>query len=223
MTTDARRAGAEERLVEAPELRAQVYERLRDAILTGELPAGSRVSPIEVAGRFGISTMPVRDALRHLEQDGLVETSARRWTRVVELDPDTVEEIVPLLLVLERHAILSAPELSGEILDRMRHANDDLRRAIADGDVARRIDADARFHDAVVELARNPSLERMVRDARARIRLLRVHAMRGELPHESVAEHEGIVERLATGDRQGAAALVGANWKRGLELVRVGS
>jgi DNA-binding GntR family transcriptional regulator len=68
--------------------------------------------------------MPVRDALALLEQDGLVETAARRWTRVVELSPALVEELVPLVSLLDQYAISSAPVVSKEALDRLRIANE---------------------------------------------------------------------------------------------------
>ena len=63
----------EDRLIAAPALRVQVYERLRDAILTGELAPGERLSPAQLARRFDVSTMPVRDALQLL-RDLIIES-----------------------------------------------------------------------------------------------------------------------------------------------------
>src|SRR4051812_9253529 len=92
-------------LVEAPPLREQVYSRLRDSILTGELQSGARLSPAGLAESFGVSTMPVREALRLLEEDGLIETSPRRWTRVASPDPGLADEIYPVIAVLEDFAL----------------------------------------------------------------------------------------------------------------------
>src|SRR5262245_46210954 len=88
---------ARTQLVEAPPLREQVYSRLRDSILTGELRAGSRLSPAALAQGFGVSTMPVREALRLLEEDGLIETSPRRWTRVASPNPGLADEVYPVI------------------------------------------------------------------------------------------------------------------------------
>jgi DNA-binding GntR family transcriptional regulator len=210
----------DERLVEAPSLRAQLHERLRDAILSGELSPGERLSATELARRFQVSTMPVRDALQLLEQEGLVETSARRWTRVVELDPALVEELVPIVSLLEQQAIATAPEPKPEDLAALRQANARFAAMLEQGDAAGAIAADAGFHHWLVSLAGNRSLERTIRDAELRLRLLRPRVLRPDLGSASIEDHERIVERLAAGDRAGAAQALAENWERGLSRYR---
>ncbi|MGH3033391.1 MAG: GntR family transcriptional regulator [Gaiellaceae bacterium] len=207
-------------LVEAPAFREQVYERLRDAILAGELAPGERLSTAAIAKSFGVSAMPVRDALRLLEQEGLVETAARRWTRVVELDPALVEEIVPLVALLEHHAVESARSLSDEAVSGLRRTNAKFAEAVATGDLVACIQADTAFHEALVGLAANRSVERALRDAWAHVRLLRARVLRPEFASESVSDHERIIELLERGDRKEAARAVEANWNRGLERYR---
>jgi DNA-binding GntR family transcriptional regulator len=222
METSADRAAdrSGDALVEAPTLRSQVYERLREAILTGELAPGERISPAGVARRFGVSAMPVRDALRQLEQDGLVEIVARRWTRVIELDPELVEELVTLASLLERHAVASAKAVSDEQLEHLRHANAAFAAALSAGDVPASLRADGEFHDGLVALAANRSLERALRDLRTRTLLLRPRVIAPEFAAQSVADHQSIIERLERGDREGAARAVGDNWRRGLDRFR---
>lgn len=207
-------------LVAAPALRDQVYTRLRDAILSGDLTPGERISPTLLAQRFGTSVMPVRDALQLLEQEGLVETSPRRWTRVVELDPTLVEEVVPLVSVLEQHAVSSARSIPSSAIKRLRSANARLERAARRGDLAGCIEADVAFHDTLVALAGNRSLERAVADARSKIQLLRPQVLRPDDAAGSVAEHEQIIVHLAAGDRAGAKRFLRANWERGLRRFR---
>lgn len=207
-------------LAEAPALRSQVYERLREAILSGELASGERISPAEVGSRFGVSAMPVRDALRLLEQDGLVEMASRRWTRVVELTPEQIQELVPLVALLEQYAVSTAITAGDEILERLRRANETFGRAIEDSDVAALIKADAEFHDTLVELTANSSLVRALRDARARVRLFRPQVVRPELVADSVSDHQRVISCLEAGDFAGAADAVGVNWRRGLDRFR---
>lgn len=207
-------------LVQAPAFREQVYERLRAAILTGELAPGERLSPAGIAKSFGVSAMPVRDALHVLEQEGLVETAARRWTRVVELDPALVEEIVPLVALLEHHALSSVRSLSEGAVAALRRANAKFAKAVANGDLVACIEADTAFHEALVGLAGNRSVERALRDAWAHVRLLRARVLRPEFASESVSDHERIIALLEQGDREGAAHAVEANWERGLERYR---
>jgi DNA-binding GntR family transcriptional regulator len=207
-------------LVEAPSLRFQLYERLLEDIVSGRLTPGARISPAETARRFGVSPMPVRDALSRLEKEGLVEVSARRWTRVVELSPELVEEIVPLVSLLEQFAITSAPAISEQAVERLRAANAEFSAAITVGDVAASIEADSTFHDTLVDLAGNGSLERALSDARIRIRLLRPQVIHPDAALKSVADHDEVISCLARGDRKGAARAVERNWRRGLTRFR---
>jgi DNA-binding GntR family transcriptional regulator len=208
-------------LTEAPALRSQVYDRLREAILSGELAPGERISPAEVGRGFGVSAMPVRDALRLLEQDGLVEMASRRWTRVVELSLEQAQELVPLVALLEQYAVSNATAAGDENLERLRSANEAFRRAIDDSDAAALVRADAEFHDTLVELAANASLVRALRDARTRIRLFRPQVVRPELAADSVSDHQRIIACLEAGDFSGAADAVGENWRRSLDRFRI--
>jgi DNA-binding GntR family transcriptional regulator len=210
----------EESLLEAPSLRSQVYDRLREAILAGDLAPGDRISPVQVAKRFRVSPMPVRDALRLLEQDGLVETAARRWTRVVVISPELVSELVPLASLLERHAITSAKTIPADGLRRLRDANATFSAALERGDLAAARQADRDFHDTLVGLANNRSLERALRDVRTRAQLLRPRFVGPSHAAESVADHEAIIEHLERGDRRAAARALDQNWRRSLERLR---
>jgi DNA-binding GntR family transcriptional regulator len=208
-----------EPLVEAPALRDQVYTRLRNAIMTGAMPPGTRISPTEVAQRYGVSTMPVRDALQLLEQEGMVETSARRWTRVVEADPAAIAETAPLVSLLEQYALVAAGRVSPERIAELREANARYAEAFEAGDTAALIVADAAFHDALVGLAGNPTLERLVRDARARIHLFRASVIRPEVSVGAADEHETVIASIERGDVHGAIDATIANWERGLSQI----
>ena len=102
-------------------------------------------------------------------------------------------------------------------LERLRRANAAFGRAIEDSDAAALINADADFHDTLVRLAANASLIRALRDARARIRLLRPQVVRPELAADSVDDHQKIIDCLESGDYTGAAEAVEENWRRALD------
>lgn len=210
----------EDQLLEAPSLRSQLYARLRAEILNGTLAPGARISPAETARRFGVSAMPVRDALALLEKDGLVETAARRWTRVVELSPELVEELVPIVSLLEQHALTSTSLIRESSFERLDEANAAFAAAVEAGDTPAAVAADAAFHDALVAAAANRSLERALEDARARIRLLRPAVMRAEEARESIVHHAEIVELLRRGNHRRAAEVLARNWERGLARYR---
>lgn len=204
----------------APALRDQVYERLREAILAGELRAGERISPPEIAHRFGISTMPVREAVRLLEQEGLVEIAARRWTRVAPLDRHLVEELVPLFALLEGYALERCTAPTEVQLGALRRHNGAFAAAVAQRDGRAAVEADIAFHDELVRLAGSDVVERALRDARTRIRRLRSEVIDVQTAAESIAQHEQVVAALEAGERAAAADAIRANWERGLTRFR---
>ncbi|HEX5414524.1 MAG TPA: GntR family transcriptional regulator [Chloroflexota bacterium] len=113
------------------------YSALRDAILEGKLAPGERVVEAEIARQMAISRAPIREAIRKLERDGLVEYQARRGTIVAQMSREDVRDAYNLRAHLEVYAARLAVERVTEedlatlavLIDRMRHraAEDDLR------------------------------------------------------------------------------------------------
>jgi DNA-binding GntR family transcriptional regulator len=199
-----------------------VHERIRSAILRGELIAGSRVSPTEVAKLLGVSTMPVREAFRLLEEEGLLETSARRWTRVVVPDEKIAGEIYPLVGLLEEAAVLWGSPANAARLARLRAANDEVARAGEAKDVMALIDADARFHAVLVDASDNETLHSTLDGLKARIRLLEGLFFRLEGLQASLEQHAEIIAALERGDLAAAGDAVRRNWEQGLAGIRAG-
>jgi DNA-binding GntR family transcriptional regulator len=204
---------------EAPPLREQVYESLRRAILVGDVSPGSQLSPASIAESLGISTMPVREALRLLEDDGLVETSARRWTRVRTLSVREAEELYPIVGVLEAYAIGIAPQPTRKQAAAMRRANRALRAAAKAGDVLACLDADEQFHHCLVESCGSQSVLRIISECKARMRLLEGAYFRAESVEVSLGQHEAVVAAAEKGELEKAGKLVRENWAHGLKGV----
>ena len=208
-------------IAEAPLLREQVYRQLRGAILSGELPRGGRLSPSQLASQMGISTMPVREALRLLEEDGLIEMSARRWTRVASPDWELAEQAYPLFALLEEFAVATGSFFSPEQLDHLAAANGALRAAFEAGDIQSCLDADNHFHAAITENNSNTLLQRMLGDLKVRVALLESAFFQNR--HSaliSIQQHEDALAAARAGDLEQAGAHIRANWQHGLEVVR---
>jgi DNA-binding GntR family transcriptional regulator len=214
-------------LIDPPSLGAQVYERLRHQLLAGDLRSGDSLSVAELAKRFSVSAMPIRDALKMLEQDGLVETSPRRRTRVVQVEPTELLELVPLLSTLEQFALVSASDLDMSLLGDLEQAMEDFGRAATRGDAAAASEADVVFHGILIRMMRNASLERILRNAKTRIMFIRIQVLRPRISPgvdpqlvaamlASHGDHVAIVAALRGDDRAGAAAALGQNWSRSL-------
>ena len=212
---------AETPLTEAPMLRSQVYERLRAAILSGKLPPGEKLSPAALAKSFGVSTMPIRDAIHLLEDEGLVETSARRWTRVVAPHRSVADELYPLVGLLEEFAIVNGPQPSAKQLAALRRQNRELAKAVKERDVGACLRADSQFHDMLIESFENRTLHDVLRNTKGRLLLMEGAFFRRDPASASVEQHDEVIAALAAGDLIAAGAAVRRNWTHGLEMIHL--
>lgn len=207
---------------QSPSLREQTHARLREAILEGALPVGARLSAGRIAEELGVSTMPVRQALMQLIDEGLVESSARRWTRVAVPDRGLADELYPLVGVLEEFAVVTLPAPSPDLLAALRAANEELGAAVARRDVLPCVHADQRFHEILVGANANATLRATLEELKGRMRLLEITYFQAERAHASVAQHAEIVDRLAAGEMQAAGEAVRKNWLQALDVLGSG-
>jgi DNA-binding GntR family transcriptional regulator len=164
--------------------------------------------------------MPVREAIRLLEDDGLVETSARRWSRVAVPALELADDLYPIVSELESFAVTAGEPPGPEALKHLRAANADLRAAGREGDAIKCIDADTRFHAEIVAGANNEPLEEIIDELKARMRLLEgAFFFHGDRVATSAEQHDEIIESLAAGELAAAAEGVRRNWEWGLQGV----
>ena len=141
-----------------------VTRELRDAILDGRLEPGERIGQAAVAERFGVSRLPVREALRALQNEGLVTIVPNAGARVVRLDATELDEVYWLRERLEPAAIaLSVPLLT---IDERRvvreHVEEMERVAAAAGDTAAWLAVDVDFHRVLLSRAPLPEVQRLI-------------------------------------------------------------
>jgi DNA-binding GntR family transcriptional regulator len=141
--------------VQASSLRDAVLPALRRAILDGRLAAGTRLSESEIARTMGVSRSPVREAIAHLEQEGLAERYPNRGAFVADVfSRRAIAELASLRNVLECFAIeLAVLRRQPEKLDPLWRATEEMDRAAAARDHAAIGEADFRFHEGLVGLA----------------------------------------------------------------------
>lgn len=198
-------------LTSAPTFRQQVLDHLRERIISGELPPGTLLTPTTVAKQLSTSAMPVREALRVLEQEGLVEVSGRRYTRVAMPSRAVADEAYPLLWLIEGHAVRQAAALPDDALADAERANTTLRNASG---TAERLRAVFRFHRAVCAAA-GPTTQTMLDMLYGRVGLLESVYHRAYEPEVATAEHDEIVDAIRRGEVEAAARLVEDHWRRG--------
>jgi DNA-binding GntR family transcriptional regulator len=136
----------------APPLTKAEYAHgeLRRRILDGELPPGTRILLRQAAEELGLSMIPVREAIRMLESDGLVETASHRGATVTEISPATILHTISIRMWLEVLALQEATLDHDETtLARARDSLDQADRAALTGDALRYSRANREFHEAL--------------------------------------------------------------------------
>jgi DNA-binding GntR family transcriptional regulator len=122
----------------------RIAAHLRDAILSGEIPPGSRIRQEEIAERLGTSRLPVREALRMLETEGLTQLEANKSARVPALDRDELDIVYEMRERIETLALrLSLPHLTAQQESELYRIQDEIE---ANDDVGTFLDLDRRFH-----------------------------------------------------------------------------
>jgi DNA-binding GntR family transcriptional regulator len=208
---------------EAPGTTAQhALESLRRAIVAGELVPGQRVLQDEVAEALGVSIAPLREALAVLEQEGQVTYRPRRGYFVTELRIEDLEEIYELRQVLEERAARQAlPALDDEALKRIRTAARDCAEAAAAGDVAAELEANRRFHFAILESPDRPQAMRLIRllwDSTEAYRAIYYNSP--EERRVTIGAHDAIVDAVEARDVDLLVAALDAHRGRALEVLR---
>jgi DNA-binding GntR family transcriptional regulator len=194
-------------------LRDTAYERLCDAIVGGVLAPGEALHDGELCGWLGLSRTPVRDALSRLRDEGLVEMAPQRFTRVASLSVRDVREIVPLVAAVHGLATeLGVPRLSELQHGALRQHQDAFVAALGARERGAAYAADEALHEVFVAACGNAEIPHVL--ARLMPRLRRVEALGGaQLPgSRTVAQHEALISRAASGDAPGAASAARANW-----------
>jgi DNA-binding GntR family transcriptional regulator len=187
----------------------QVYGVIRERILAGDLPRGARVHQEDVAADLGVSRTPVREALRRLAAEGLIEMRTNRGARVTDLAPDDMDQPYEARLVVEPGAArLAAQRELAKPRARMRRAVAAQRRAIPD--VSRTFEANREFHIALAEASGNAFLLQFIEHlwvARIGEPIYEHQAETPERMSLDADEHEQILDAIEAGDARTAESL----------------
>ncbi|MDR7486562.1 MAG: GntR family transcriptional regulator [Armatimonadota bacterium] len=158
---------------------AAAYRRLREAILRGEVAMGTRINELELAEAWHVSRTPIRDALRRLEAEGVVEAVPGRGVVVPRLQQRDADELYELREILESRAARRASERSTEDLGRTLNVLiKAFGTALKQGDLARMTAVDVEWHAAVAAASGSRRLERAIDTVRAQVHPIRTLVFR---------------------------------------------
>jgi len=193
-----------------PALYQQVAQRLRARIYAHELPPGAWIDEQRLAEEFGISRTPLREALKVLAAEGLVTLKPRRGCQVAEVSEEELDDIFPILALLEAQAVMLAMRrLDADALQRLTALHAELERHAGSLAADRFFEANQAFHAQLLTLAGNRWLMQLVEDTRRRLKLTRRTSLdRDGRIGQSLAEHRAIMEAIAAGNAARASVLM---------------
>lgn len=196
-----------DRRIQQPSLVRMAAETIREMVLSGELRPGDRLVEERLTEELGISRPPLREALRLLEQEGLLLSMPRRGVIVTPLSAQDVYEIFTLRTTYERMAIeLGVPCKDPGLLARCHRALDMMTQAARTEDRGQFVRASFEFHVSIVGLARHRRLEDAYRGLSLQLQIYiagntRAREERNESLDENVARHRRLLEAVERGDR----------------------
>ncbi len=191
-----------------------VLQAVREAILTGVFEPGARLRQEELADLFGTSRIPVREALRALEYEGMVTSEPHRGFTVTALNMDDVEEVYDLRVLLEGEAVrLAIPLLTDEDISEL----DGLFESMAESDDPdEQLAARERFYLRLFAVAGRPRLLSLI----VRLRQEVARALRWPTIQYSPSHHERFFDAVKHGDADAAASHLASHYRRVALLIR---
>lgn len=209
--------------LQKPSLVDQIYEALFDRITQGGLTTGERLVIDRLARDFGVSLIPVREALARLQAERLVVLEANRGYRVApKPDRGEVEAWREAREMIETYAVrLAARRMSAPELAQIRRTNQQIRATVRATDAATArtfMDLNDDFHRAIVTASGNPYIQEAYDQLHYGPQMFRITSQFGQIDLDEVlAEHEAILAALAAGDPDRAAAAMSRHIVEGLE------
>jgi len=180
----------------------RVYRAIRERILSGAYGPGYRVVIDTLAEEFEVSGLPVREAIRRLEAEGLVIYRPNAGAQVAPADPALFDEEMSVLAVLEGYGTaLAAPCLGMEQIARLTEINDEMTVAMSELDSLRFGRLNQEFHGLIYENCPNAALVGILRDVARRLDAIR-RTVFVQIPYRgtaSVDEHRELIKLLASG------------------------
>ncbi len=200
----------------ARQLTAQdlVLTSMREGILTAALPPGTRLRQERLAEMFGTSRIPVREALRALEYEGLVSSLPYRGFTVTELDADDIEEVYDLRILLENHAVrLAVPLMTDEDLEILEALYTEMTAAER-GEA--QLAARERFYTRLYSITGRHRLVTLI----SRLRQEVARSLRWPTLQHAPEHHAQFFEAIRAGDADRAASQLASHYRRVAILIR---
>jgi DNA-binding GntR family transcriptional regulator len=191
-------------------LHDEVAERLRELILSGELEPKERINEVELCERFGISRTPLREAIKILATEGLLELLPNRGARVGHVSQSEIEEMLEVVAGLEATAAeLACRSITDGEIDAIEAKTIIMEKAYGRGDDRAYFTLNREIHELIMQAARNATLSGIYSNLSSRIQRMRYTAHKTpDQWRRAMDEHVRMVELLRARDGEGLARVV---------------
>lgn len=202
-------------------LRDVVFNTLRQAILKGEMEPGERLMEITLANKLGVSRTPIREAIRKLELEGLVNMIPRKGAVVASISEKDMKDVLEVRITLEELAVkLAVKNMEPEDIEQLRMAAKGFENAVISRDIVDIVEADVAFHDIIYNKTGNNRLIQIINNLREQMYRYRLEYIKDARTHSIlISEHNDIIEALRSKDVEAAKNAVRehiANQERGI-------
>lgn len=203
-------------------LHNELADRLRHMIVEGELAPGEKLQEKELCGQFGVSRTPLREAMKVLATEGLVQLTPNRGCTVAKLTLADLDEAFPIMGALEAlSGELACKHITEAEVARIRDLHERMVRKYDAGALREYFKLNEQIHQLILAAARNPTLAQMQLSLSGRVRRARYMAnMSPARWAKAVAEHEKILEALAARDGKRLAVLLKEHLANKLQTVK---
>lgn len=191
-------------------LREVIFNTLREAIIVGEMKPGERLMEVQLADKMGVSRTPVREAIRKLELEGLVEMLPRKGAHVADLSVKDIMDVLEVRATLDGLAsALSASRITDEEIKELRHHLSQFINYAEKDNLQGSIKKDMEFHEIIYCSSRNDKLLQISNNLREQVQRFRVIYIKDYgNSRELIKEHMEICDAIAR--RDPAAAMESA-------------
>lgn len=205
-------------------LRRAIYEELKEDILKGEIPPGTRLMEVMLSKEKGASRTPVRDAIKLLAHDGLVDIKPNRGAYVKGV---TLAELIDILEVREEidgmAAYYAAERVDNLILRDLQYAKDQYKKALELGEIEKTVFWDTEFHKIVINGTRNKTLVELMEKLHEKVLRFRyVYYEKFENHENIVEEHTMLFEAISNRDSEKARKIAKEHTQQLREKIAAG-
>lgn len=183
-------------------LREVIFDTLREAIITGELKPGERLMEVKLAEKMGVSRTPVREAIRMLELEGLVDMLPRKGAHVAELSVKDIMDVLEVRASMDSLATkLAAERITDEEIKELKQIQVQFVSYADKDNLQGTIKKDVEFHELIYRASRNDRLLQIANNLREQVQRFRVIYLKDySSPRNLIKEHEDICAAISERD-----------------------